>query len=194
MAIWLVRHGETVLNAARVLQHPETPLSERGLAQAERLAERLRGLPIERVVSSDYARATMTAERAARALGLPLELEPLLQERSFGALRGTAYADLPGDVFEPDFTPPGGESPEQFQARVSRAWWAVTERAAKLAGDLLVVSHGLVCSAIAQQHLGVPSQTARAFPNASLTRIDGPPWRAGLLACTLHLDYGSDGS
>ena len=188
MSIWLVRHGETALNAARVLQLPETPLSERGLEQAAQLAVRLRSLPIERVLSSDYARATMTAELAARALGLPLELEPLLQERSFGALRGTAYADLPANVFERDFSPPGGESWDQFRSRVARAWSAVSERAAKLAGDLLVVSHGLVCSVVAEQYLSVTRDAPRAFPNASLTRIDGPPWRAALLACTAHLE------
>ena len=33
MSILLARHGETPSNAARVLQLPDTPLSERGLAQ-----------------------------------------------------------------------------------------------------------------------------------------------------------------
>ena len=187
MTIWLVRHGETPLNAARVLQLPDTPLSERGLEQATHLAGRVRALPITRVISSDFARASMTAGFAARALGLSLELEPLLQERCFGELRGTPYADLPGNLFEPDFSPPGGESWDQFRARVARAWSAVTERAAALAGDLLVVSHGLVCAVLVEQHLGLAIEAPRAFPNASLTRIDGPPWRASLLACTAHL-------
>jgi len=189
MAIWLVRHGETELNAARVLQLPDTPLSQRGLGQAAALAERIRSLPIVRVVASDYARASHTAEFAARALGLELELEPLLQERSFGALRGTAYTDLPANLFEPEFVPPGGESWDHFRARVARAWTAMTERATQHSdGDLLVVSHGLVCRVVAEEHLGVATERAHAFPNASLTRIDGPPWRASLLACTAHLE------
>jgi probable phosphoglycerate mutase len=187
MAIWLVRHGETPLNAARVLQLPDTPLSERGLAQAAELAGRVRGLPIAAVMSSDFARAAMTAQLSARALGLALELEPLLQERSFGALRGTAYADLPPNLFERDFTPPGGESWDTFRARVARAWAKVTGRAAELGGDLLVVSHGLVCSVLAEGHVQLVSEAPRAFPNASLTRIEGPPWRASLVACTAHI-------
>jgi broad specificity phosphatase PhoE len=129
----------------------------------------------------------MTAELSARALGLSLELEPLLQERSFGALRGTAYADLPANLFEPEFSPPGGETWDQFRARVARAWQAVTARAAALAGDLLIVSHGLVCGVVADQHLELACAPPRAFPNASLTRIDGPPWRASLVACTAHI-------
>jgi broad specificity phosphatase PhoE len=188
MAIWLARHGETPLNAARVLQLPDTPLSERGLTQAAHLAQRVRGLPIAGVLSSDFARAAMTAEAAARALGLPLELEPLLQERSFGALRGTPYAELPPNLFEPDFAPPGGESWEQFRTRVARAWSRVTRRTEGLAGDLLVVSHGLVCAVLAEQHLALECEAPRPFPNASLTRIEGPPWRASLLACTAHLE------
>ena len=187
MTIWLARHGETPLNAARVLQLPDTPLSERGLAQAASLAERVRGLPIAKVVSSDFARAAMTAELSARALGLPLELEPLLQERCFGALRGIPYAELPPNLFEPDFTPPGGESWEQFRARVARAWGAVTACAAELAGDLLIVSHGLVCSVLTDRHVELAGEAPRAFPNASLTRIDGPPWRSSLIACTAHI-------
>ena len=35
MKVYLVRHGETPLNASRILQHPGTPLSERGAAQAD---------------------------------------------------------------------------------------------------------------------------------------------------------------
>jgi probable phosphoglycerate mutase len=187
MAIWLARHGETALNAARVLQLPDTPLSERGIAQAASLAERLRGLPIAGVISSDFKRAAMTAEPAARALGLGVELEPLLQERCFGALRGMPYSQLPAELFEPDFQPPGGESWDVFRARIARAWACVTERAAALRGDLLIVSHGLVCSVLASGHLELAGEALRGFPNASLTRIDGPPWRAGLLACTAHL-------
>ena len=67
MAILLIRHGETALNAARIVQHPDTPLSERGVGQAQRLAQRLADFPISNIVSSDYRRAYMTAEAIAAA-------------------------------------------------------------------------------------------------------------------------------
>jgi len=41
MSIFLIRHGETEGNAARIVQRPDIPLSPRGQAQAERLARRL---------------------------------------------------------------------------------------------------------------------------------------------------------
>ena len=58
MAILLVRHGETALNAARVMQPADTPLSERGLAQARAVARRLaqRGR-VAALLSSDLPRA-----------------------------------------------------------------------------------------------------------------------------------------
>ena len=116
-----MRHGETASNAARILQTPDIPLSERGLAQAERLAERLAGLGVAAILTSDYARARMTAERVRAATGAPLEEWPELRERNFGALRGRAYAELGFDPFAPDYAPPEGESWPAFHARDRRA-------------------------------------------------------------------------
>ena len=61
MSILLIRHGETAGNANRVVQVPETPLSERGLAQAALLGKRLANAGISQILASDYARAAMTA-------------------------------------------------------------------------------------------------------------------------------------
>ncbi|MFP8874056.1 MAG: histidine phosphatase family protein, partial [Myxococcota bacterium] len=153
MSIYLIRHGETDLNAARVLQMPETPLSTRGREQARRLAEHLRDAGIVHVLASDYARAEQTARPLERATGATLELDALLQERNFGHLRGTAYADLSEDLFAPNFAPPGGETEEVFGDRVAKAWKRVTEVAARVPGHLAVVTHGLVCRGIVLHHV-----------------------------------------
>ena len=57
----------------------------------------------------------------SRATGARVEYEPLLHERNFGDIRGTAYADLDVDPFDPAYAPPNGESWETFHARVDRA-------------------------------------------------------------------------
>jgi broad specificity phosphatase PhoE len=191
--IYLVRHGETADNAARIFQMPETPLSQRGIDQAERLAARLAGQGIALVLASDYARAAMTAERVASAAAAPLEIEPLLQERNFGALRGRPYAELGDDAFAAGFEPPGGESWPVFEARVDRAWERVRAAAARSAGHLAVVTHGLFCYSLAARHLRLPpgAESRRGFPNASLTLVEGaPPFAVTLLACTAHLAPG----
>lgn len=189
--IFLIRHGETIGNASRIVQRPDSPLSPRGLAQAERLARRLATAGITRIVSSDLARALTTARSLQRLTGAPLALEPLLQERNFGDLRGTPYAELGFDMFEPDYSPPNGETWPAFHARVDRAWARVQELAAATDGHLAVVTHGLVCRSLAARHLVLPGGGAvpDRWENTSVTIVDCPaPWRVRLLNCIAHLE------
>jgi probable phosphoglycerate mutase len=188
--IFLIRHGQTEGNAARIVQLPDAALSARGIAQAERLARRLAPEGLALILSSDLARAMTTAEHVRRATGAPLEFDPLLQERNFGALRGTRYSELGFDLFEPDLEPPEGESWPIFHARVDRAWEAVKARAAEIDGPLAVVTHGLVCRSLAARHVVLPEGAVvpERWENASVTIVDGPtPWRVRLLNCITHL-------
>lgn len=190
MAILLVRHGETSANASRVVQLPEAKLSERGLAQAERLAERLARVGVAAIVSSDHARALVTAERVRAATNAPLEIWPELCERNFGELRGRSYAEIGVDIFAPDFAPPGGETWPEFHARVERAFRAVSARAALLDGNLAVISHGLVCRSVVER-LTLPDQSRvlpEAWANTSLTVLTKQrPHEIELLNCSAHL-------
>src|SRR6185503_9746974 len=191
MSIFLIRHGETVGNASRVVQHPDNPLSPRGEAQAERLARRLAGAGIARIVSSDFARAASTARALERVLGVPLTFEPLLQERSFGDLRGTPYAELGLDMFAPDYAPPNGETWEVFHHRVDRAWEVVRAAVGPDAVHLAVVTHGLVCRSLAARHLLLPEGAVvpERWENTAVTVVDVPaPWRVRRLNCIAHLD------
>ena len=191
MLIFLIRHGETPGNARRIVQLPGIPLSPRGVAQAERLARRLGREGIDRILSSDLARAAMTAEHLRQVTGAPVQFDPLLQERNFGDLRGTAYADLGFDMFAPGYAPPNGETWEVFHARVDRAWALVQETAAATSGHLAVVTHGLVCRSLASRHLILPAgqDVPERWENSALTVIEGPaPWRVRLLNCIAHLD------
>lgn len=191
MAIVLVRHGETAGNATRVVQPAETPLNEAGLRQADKLAQRLRELGVAHLMSSHLPRALMTAEPIARLCGLTPELVPLLEERNFGDLRGIPYADLPdGNPFGPDVSPKNGETWAVFYERVVRAFALVTERAARTEGNLAVITHGLVVSAILQRLVPVAEGqlVPGAFANASITVLDAePPFRATLINDTRHL-------
>ena len=189
--LFLIRHGETEGNALRIVQHPHIPLSPRGVAQAERLAQHLAGEGIARIVTSDYARAMATAESLQRATDAPLSVEPLLRERNFGDLRGRPYAELGFDMFEPDYAPPNGETWAVFHERVDRAWARVQELAAAAGGRLAVVTHGLVCRSLAARHLVLADGVTapERWDNTSLTIVDWPaPWRVRLLNCIAHLD------
>ena len=188
MRLLLIRHGETALNAARILQPPDTPLSERGLAQAAALARRLAGEPIAALWSSDLPRAWQTA--VAIASGRAIRAEPLLQERNFGDWRGQPYDSLAFDPLAALEAPPGGESARAFDERIARAWVQAEAAAAELPGALALVTHGLVIRRLFET--GIVRLEAAPLParigNTSLTVVEGRPLRASLVDCTAHLD------
>lgn len=191
MAIYVVRHGETELNARRIFQRPTTPLSERGRRQALQLGARMAPLGIARILTSDLARAVETAEAVAAATGASMVLDPLLRERDFGDLRGTPYASVVVDPFAADYEPPNGETWTVFHERVAAAWRRVVALAAGTEGHVAVVTHGLVCRALVERHVALVAGTTAPplWGNTALTEIEPtPPWTVRLLACTAHLD------
>lgn len=194
----LVRHGETALNAARVLQPADTPLSAQGRAQAEALARRIAAWPgdegdrpIAGVLASDLPRALATAEPIARACGVPLETSVLLHERNFGDFRGRRYDDLGFDPLTQADAPPGGESLAAFLARCDAAWAALQAVQARLGGPLVVVTHGLVLRGwLAGVPLRLPVGMAApsAWHNTGLSSLGDDTGHAlQRVNCTAHL-------
>lgn len=211
MSILLIRHGETALNVARVLQPADTPLSARGVAQAEALARRLAGLHVVHIVSSDLPRALATAQVIAAATGAPLSTTPLLHERNFGDWRGQPYDVMSIDPLTLQTAPPGGESAADFQARVAQAWAHVVALAlalpvgptsarvdapassapVALPAALVVVTHGLVLGAMLTRHARLPdgSPPPTHLRNTGLSIVEAhPPHAARLVDCTRHLN------
>ena len=187
--IYLVRHAETTLNAARVVQYPDTPLSSHGRWQAGRLAAHLRRLGITQVVSSDYTRAHATATTICDATKATLTVAPILRERHLGELRGRPYSEVREQVFSEHFDPAKGETWADFTGRIDRLWTWVHEVRATAQGALAVVTHGLVCRALASRHFAVPGDAPLTFGNASVTIIDPePPWRVRVMASNTYLD------
>jgi broad specificity phosphatase PhoE len=135
VAIFLIRHGETALNAARIVQPAATPLSERGLEQARRLARRLASEGVQRILASHLPRAHMTAEVIADLTGAPIRTAEDLQERNYGDIRGTPYSELDVDIMDPDYAPPAGETWEEFHVRVDSVWERVADVARRTDGN-----------------------------------------------------------
>jgi len=193
----LVRHGETASNAARVLQRADVPLNERGIRQAEQLAQRLFDHGFAHIVCSDLVRARMTAAPLAARSGMEIEECSLLQERNFGDLRGVPYAQLGENPFGPDFAPPNGEDWPTFHARVADAFDFIVSTRRNVNGTLVVVTHGLVCRALVGRHARLPEGVVvpELFYNTSVTVLhENAPHAIGLLNCTRHLVVpGRDG-
>lgn len=190
MSIIVVRHGETALNAARVVQPGDTPLNGRGMAQARLVAQRLHSMGVVHILCSDLTRARMTAKPLEELTGLRPELSQLLQERNFGDVRGRPYAEVAPAIFEDDYAPPHGETWEVFRGRVADAFRHVVRRSEQLDGNLVVITHGLVCKALIDRHVRREGQEGPVrWGNTSVTVIDAaPPHTVRLLNCTRHLD------
>jgi broad specificity phosphatase PhoE len=153
--ITVVRHGETEWNERRIIQgHTNSSLNDTGREQARVLAESLRELGFDHIVTSDLDRAKETAVIIGQVLEIRPETDPLLRERSFGEYEGRPTDDLSSDLtgikdnvyVNPDARPPGGES---FRDVVMRA-----QRFLQRADDdwpstrLLVVTHGGMVQAL----------------------------------------------
>lgn len=195
MTLLWIRHGETALNAARVLQPPQTPLSPRGERQAQAVAARLARRGVVGVLSSDLPRALQTAQAIARACGVALQATATLQERNFGALRGLPYDGLGVDPLTMAEAPPQGESMAAFEQRVGDALAEAAAWQARLGGPVAVVSHGLVIRTLLQRWVTRPPgllPPAR-IGNTAVTEIAAqPPHAVIAIACTAHLAADDD--
>ena len=186
MAIFLLRHGETDANATRVVQLPGVALSARGREQAASVARRLALEGVARIRTSDLARARETAAAIHAATGAPIDVDPALAERNYGAIRGRPYAELGTDIFAPDYEPPGGETWAAFHARVDRAWAHLLTLATATPGHVAAVTHGLVLDAVLRRHLGGGDPRPVGWANTSVTVVE-PPGTLCLVGCTAHL-------
>jgi broad specificity phosphatase PhoE len=80
MHIYFVRHGETALNLQNVHQSPGTSLSSLGKERAVTVAEYLRGVNPDLIISSEYTRAQETARIIGFRTGLPPIVNGLFNE------------------------------------------------------------------------------------------------------------------
>lgn len=192
MSIILIRHGETAMNAARIMQMPDTPLSERGRQQARAVANRLANTSVAAIVSSDLPRAMETASAIALSTGAAISQNELLQERNFGDLRGHSYDGLGYNPIIMEAAPPAGESMDAFRRRVAQGFALVCDMHSTTAGDLVVVSHGLFIRILLEQHAVMPQGTSSLpthVANTSVTIISADaPYQVRIVNNTDHLD------
>lgn len=178
----LVRHGETDWNAeGRYQGQSDVALNANGLAQAEDLAQRLRGQKFEAIYTSDLARAEQTAEALAAATDAPLRRDPRLREINQGEWEGLLLPEIEARYAEafrlrrldPLATrPPGGETVGQVRERVLEVIREI--RHTHPGGSVAVVSHGLAI-ALVKVHLAklpVESVWDHIPPNASVEWFD----------------------
>ena len=140
--LYLMRHGETVDNAAQLMQgQTQGQLNDNGIRQAEQAGKELATYPFDAIISSDLKRSIDTARIVARHHGLPVVTTPLLRERDWGDFTGRFIPDLKGLPF-PD-------NVEQLDQLLSRARRFLHYIYKEYSGQtVLAVGHGIINKAI----------------------------------------------
>ncbi|MFB5762873.1 histidine phosphatase family protein [Paenibacillus medicaginis] len=123
----LVRHGTTQWNREkRYVGHADPGLLPDAEGELGALGQRLRGMCFAKVYSSDLRRCTETLRLAAPQLAAEAVLDERLRELDFGAWDGETYESLKDMQLYRSWlddprcvTPPGGESLEHFEGRLT---------------------------------------------------------------------------
>ena len=140
--LFLVRHGETVDNAAQIMQgQTQGELNEKGMRQARELRDKLESEQLDAIVASDLYRSVQTAEILAEPHHLNVEKTPLLRERDWGSFTGRFIPSLKGETWPDDI-----ESLDALKARAARFLDFV--RCEYEGKTVLAVGHGIINKAI----------------------------------------------
>lgn len=177
-----MRHGATANNLeARFTGQTDVPLSPLGQRQAERVAVALATEPLDAIISSDLARAWVTAERIAAGRNLVPTADVDLRESAMGIWEGMTAAEVEADdaialaAWRVDAVrnpPPGGETMAALLARLLRALerW----RGDFPDGRVLWVTHGGVIGTLVAHLLGIDLERRGRLrrDNASITELE----------------------
>jgi probable phosphoglycerate mutase len=153
----LIRHAETVWNREKKIQgQTDSPLTRRGISQAESWGRVLNQISWNRIMTSDIGRAVETAGRINQKLQVAINSDPGLREQDWGQWTGKTLSEIEKE--DPQyfaaqiragwmFSPPGGETRLDLW---KRGQLALVNMAVKRPGEtILVVTHeGIIKSLI----------------------------------------------
>jgi len=158
--LYIIRHGETVDNVAKIMQGQRPgKLNATGVQQIEELAEVLRDVHFDAVVSSDLQRSYDSAMIIAARRTMDVVTTPLLRERDWGDFTGRYILDLKGLPM-----PDNVETMDEMlkRARAFLDW--VKEHYPDQ--TVLAVGHGIINKAIQAVHYGLLTREIPKMSNA----------------------------
>lgn len=164
--LYLVRHGETEDNVAKIMQgQTHGRLTEHGCEQARELAEKLKDEHIDAFVASDLQRAVDTAAIIAAPHGLPVDTTPLLRERDWGGFTGRYIPDLKDEVWPDDI--------EALGQLADRATRFLDHIKTKYHGQrVLAVGHGIINKAVQSVYFKLPMNKIQRMENAEVRMLE----------------------
>ncbi len=181
--IYLTRHGETELNIAdRYQGFVDSPLTPRGVKQAEALGSALKDKHIDRVYTSDLSRAIITSEIIMKNRKYEHISRYDLREHNWGEWDGMIHKDV-WDLFgakdnaefkKGNHYPKEGEDAKEFGDRIIPCFQKIADE--NKDNDILIVTHYCDVACIINYLKGLDYYEgyvkAGHIKQASLTLID----------------------
>lgn len=169
LTLLLTRHGHTDRSEPEQYlgQTIRAELTDRGRRDAAALGARLRGVAVDRIVSSPLGRAVETARILSAGTGAPVEIDQRLTELDYGAWEGLTVDEIDRrfpaerELYERDpsvHRVGGGESGLDVAARVGRLIEALLDWGLATGGDrtCLLIGHSSVNRVLLALVTGVP--------------------------------------
>lgn len=164
--LYLVRHGETVDNANRIMQgQTQGELTANGREQAREVALKMASAHIDAFVSSDLKRSYETCSIIAEPHGAAVTTTPLLRERDWGGFTGRYIPDLKDEPWPDDI-----ESLEALRARAAKFLDYI--RAEFPSQVVLAVGHGIINKAVQSVFYDKPMQEIKPMANAEVRVLE----------------------
>ena len=187
MKIYIVRHGETALNAKGVMQgRLDEPLNQNGRDLAELTGQAMKGVRFDCCISSSLDRAKETARIILRESGneIPIDIDDRIIEIDFGDLEGKKITEMGDEGLKFYFDPfhfvgfPNGETIQDVCGRTQAFLKALI---AKDDGKTYLIStHGCAMRAMVNDLSDNPSDYWRghAPDNCSFTIVEAEGGKA----------------
>jgi probable phosphoglycerate mutase len=155
MRLYFARHGESEANVQRVFSNRPGVhgLTQRGRAQAEKLADLLQDMSFAALYCSPVLRAVQTAEIVGARLGIPHVVEDGLREYDVGILEGRTYDGGTEELYWQvvlqwmvaknwEARIEGGESYDDIRARFMPLIRRLEREGQGTESNVLLISHG----------------------------------------------------
>lgn len=178
-----VRHAEAEGNIKRVFHGwTDGKITEKGHIQAQKVAERLKDVPIDVIYSSSLTRTIQTASYIAKVKNLPIIRTDKLKEINGGDWEGRRWDELPeiwpaqNETWEHRphaHVMPNGENMVEFQERlINEVKYIIDNNKGK---NICIVTHGTAIRAMLCYFRGCDLEEMQNIPwhdNTSVTIMD----------------------
>lgn len=164
MEIYLIRHGDCYPSSMEYFcsekQTMNPPLTPKGIRQAHQLAERLKGIPFDKIFSSDLDRAIQTSEIINSTVKSNITVTKQFREIDMGDIYRKPWSDYP-DLYsqwilhEEDIPYPNGENGSDVWNRCKEELDSIIQSDYT---RLAIVCHGGTLRSIICGILNIPQQ------------------------------------